>query len=64
MLLGVVKKWNEVDGWGFIESDNGDDYFVHISNVRSGQNLNLNCRVKFDISEGQRGPEAENVSLV
>ena len=60
----VNEKWNKIDGWGFIESDNGDDYFVHISNVRSGQDLHLYSRVRFDPSEGQRGPEAENVSLI
>tara|TARA_Y100000590_G_scaffold462445_1_gene626555 strand:- start:599 stop:793 length:195 start_codon:yes stop_codon:yes gene_type:complete len=64
MILGVVKKWNNMKGWGFIVDENGDDYFVHISNVRSGHDLKLNSRVKFDISEGDRGPEAENVSLV
>ena len=36
MILGTVKKWNASDGWGFIEGDDGADYFIHISNVRNG----------------------------
>ena len=63
MILGKVKMWKEVEGWGFIEGDDGEDYFINISNVRMGQNIQLNSRVKFDISQGQRGPEAENVTL-
>ena len=63
-MQGIVKEYNRGRGFGFITGENGDDYFVHISNVRSGHDLKLNSRVKFDISEGDRGPEAENVSLV
>ena len=63
MISGKIKMWKEVDGWGFIEGDDGEDYFINISNVRMGQNIQLNSRVKFDISQGQRGPEAENITL-
>ena len=63
MICGTVKRWNPSVGWGFIEVDNGEDYFLHASKVRSGQAVRDNCRVKFDVSEGQRGPEAENVTL-
>ena len=63
MISGKIKMWKEVEGWGFIEGDDGEDYFINISNVRMGQNIQLNSRVKFDISQGQRGPEAENVTL-
>ena len=55
--------WKEVEGWGFIEGDDGDDYFVNIANVRKGQKMQPNIRVKFDVTLGHRGPEAENVSL-
>ena len=64
MISGTIKMWKEVEGWGFIEGDDGDDYFVNITNVRIGQKLLINVRVKFDITQGHRGPEAENVSLV
>ena len=63
MISGTIKMWKEVEGWGFIEGDDGDDYFVNITNVRIGQKLLINVRVKFDITQGHRGPEAENVSL-
>ena len=63
MILGTIKMWKEVEGWGFIEGDDGEDYFLNISNVRQGQYIRVNCRVKFDVNQGQRGPEAENVTL-
>ena len=63
MISGKIKMWKEVDGWGFIEGDDGEDYFINISNVRMGQNIQLNSRVKFDVFQGQRGPEAENITL-
>ena len=63
MINGTVKSWDSSQGWGFIEGEDGEDYFLHISKVRSGQNICNKCRVKFDVSQGQRGPEAENVTL-
>ena len=63
MISGTIKIWKEADGWGFIEGDDGDDYFLNISNVRRGQSIRVNCRVKFDVNQGQRGSEAENVTL-
>ena len=65
MKTGYVKKWNELNGWGFIECPADDeDYFFNISNVRKGVCIREGIKVKFDISIGQRGDEAENVSLV
>ena len=63
MISGKITMWKEVEGWGFIEGDDGEDYFINISNVRMGQNIQLNSRIKFDVFQGQRGPEAENVTL-
>ena len=63
MISGTVKNWNHLQGWGFIKGDDGEDYFLHLSKVRSGQSIIDNCRVKFDFTQGQRGPEAENVTL-
>ena len=63
MISGKIKMWKEVEGWGFIEGDDGEDYFINISNIRMGQNIQLNSRVKFDVFQGQRGPEAENITL-
>ena len=63
MISGTVKMWKEAEGWGFIKGDDGDDYFFNIANIRKGQKVFVNVRVKFDVAQGHRGPEAENVSL-
>ena len=62
MQLGTVKKWNHDSGWGFIEGDDGEDYFFNISNVRPGQKIRVGLNVRFDSFETQRGSEAENVT--
>ncbi len=62
MKLGTIKAWNETNGWGFITDDQGEDYFLNVSNIRSGQTIKIGDRVKFDVFEGQRGPSAENVT--
>ena len=64
METGVIKKWENNSGWGFIEGDDGEDYFYNICNVRQGQKMRVGLNVKFDPSEGQRGPEAENISII
>ena len=63
MISGTVKSWNQSQGWGVIEGDDGEDYFIHASKVRMGQSISHNSRVKFDVYQGQRGSEAENVTL-
>ena len=64
MQLGIVKKWENNSGWGFIEGDDGEDYFFNICNVRQGQKMRVSLNVKFDSFEGQKGVEAENISIV
>ena len=64
MQTGVIKKWEHGSGWGFIEGDDGYDYFFNITNVRRGQKMKVGLNVKFDSFEGQKGSEAENVSIV
>ena len=63
MNIGRVKLWKQIEGWGFIETDDGEDYFFNISSVRSGQRIRENSKVKFDTEETQKGPQAVNVSL-
>ena len=63
MKIGSVKMWNSNQGWGFIECSDGVDYFLNISEVRSGQKINQGVRVKFDVEQGHRGPSATNVTL-
>ena len=63
MNHGIVKLWKQVDGWGFIEGDDGEDYFFNISSIRKGQRVRENLKVKFDTEETQKGTQAVNVSL-
>ena len=62
MLTGTIKKWEECKGWGFIESDDGEDYFINIANVKKAQRIRFGIRAKFDFTQTQREIQAENVS--
>lgn len=61
---GSVKWFNVEKGYGFISSENGEDVFVHFSNVKEeGNNKDLHEgeSVTFDIAKSDRGPSAINV---
>jgi cold shock protein len=60
-MKGRVKFFNEMKGFGFIEADDGKEYFVHQSGVQEGVALKDNDPVEFDVEEGDRGPKAVNV---
>ena len=60
-MEGTVKWFNGRKGYGFINGDDGEDYFFNISNVRKGQKIREGTNVKFDSFETQRGSEAENI---
>lgn len=64
---GTVKWFNGEKGFGFIEVDGGGkDVFVHYSNIAGHgyRELTENQRVEFDVTQGQKGPQAENVRAV
>lgn len=63
LASGVVKWFNEKKGYGFIESDDGGDVFVHFSAIQEDgfKTLIEGERVTFDIEQGQKGPAAANV---
>ena len=63
MQHGTVKLWKQIEGWGFIEGEDGEDYFFNISSVISGQKIREYSKVKFDTEETQKGTQAIHVSL-
>ena len=63
MATGKVKWFNEKKGFGFISRDDGEDVFVHFSEINSSgfKTLAENQEVSFEIKEGPKGLQASNV---
>ena len=63
MAQGTVKWFNADKGYGFIAVDGGKDVFVHYSAIMMDgyKALEQGQRVEFDITQGQKGPQAENI---
>ena len=66
METGTVKWFNSEKGFGFIEQEAGDDVFVHFSAIQADgyKTLEEGQKVNFEIEEGQRGPQATNVTAI
>jgi cold shock protein len=67
MAQGTVKWFNGDKGFGFIaQEDGGDDVFVHYSAIQTSgyRTLDENQKVEFEITQGPKGPQAENVRPV
>lgn len=62
-ITGQVKWFNNSKGFGFIEQEGGPDVFVHFSAIKADgfKSLNEGQRVQFTVTDGQKGPQAENV---
>ncbi|KAA0548795.1 CspA family cold shock protein [Bacillus mesophilus] len=63
-MQGKVKWFNAEKGFGFIEREDGDDVFVHFSAIQTDgfKTLEEGQSVEFEIVEGNRGPQASNVT--
>ena len=61
---GTIKFFNEDKGFGFITSSDGDDVFVHVSNIVGGDTLKEGQSVTYETAPGRKGPEAVNVQAV
>ena len=66
MTTGTVKFFNTEKGYGFISREDGDDVFVHFSNIGddSFKNLEEGQTVEFEIGDGKKGKEAQQVRVV
>jgi cold shock protein len=66
METETVKWFNDAKGYGFISRQNGEDVFVHFSAIRAGdfRSLQEGQQVQFDVVEGPKGSQAENVQPV
>lgn len=61
---GVVKWFNDEKGFGFIAQESGGDLFVHFSAINGSgrRSLSEGQRVTFEVAQGQKGPQAVNVT--
>lgn len=66
MEQGTVKWFNDQKGYGFIEQDNGEDIFVHYSEIigTGFKSLSEGDRVVFEVGNGKKGPAAQNVDRI
>ncbi|WKY48061.1 cold-shock protein [Eubacteriaceae bacterium ES3] len=65
-MSGTVKWFNSEKGYGFITGEDGNDVFAHFSQIQSNgfKTLEEGQEVTFDVVQGQKGPQAENIQLV
>lgn len=65
-VKGTVKWFNEAKGFGFIEQENGPDVFAHFSAISGSgfKTLAEGQQVEFTLTDGQKGPQAENITAL
>jgi cold shock protein len=65
-IVGTVKWFNGSKGYGFIARENGPDVFVHYSAIQSEgfRNLDEGQKVEFEVEQGNKGPQATNVTVL
>jgi CspA family cold shock protein len=66
MLKGTVKWFNDDKGFGFIQAEDGNDYFAHFSQINKEgfKTLKEGEEVTFDVTEGAKGPQASNIEVL
>ena len=66
MAQGTVKFFNAEKGYGFISREQGDDVFVHFSAIQGDgyKTLDEGQHVEFDVAQGRKGQEAQNVRVI
>ncbi len=66
MAVGTIKWFNGEKGYGFIAAEGGTDVFLHYSAIQMEgyKTLQEGQKVEFEVVQGQKGPQAENVHLV
>jgi len=65
-MTGTVKWFNSEKGFGFITGDDGVDVFAHYSQIKADgfKNLEEGQKVSFEVAQGQKGPQAEEIEVV
>jgi len=65
-VTGTVKWFNEAKGFGFIEQESGPDVFAHFSAISGSgfKTLAEGQKVSFTVTQGQKGPQAENIEAI
>ena len=66
MPVGTVKFFNNEKGYGFLSRPDGEDVFVHYSNIEGSgfRSLETGQQVEFEIGQGRKGDEARNVRVI